>query len=160
MRITIEVSEDRECTDSPWWVIVDPQQNMRRNVDLAAACIEGPFFSRQEAEDELRTTHYNYSKRACVYCMSGYHTRQYKAAWRKFDERLIDRKVFWFKVMPYKLWTWLRTAAICGTVFLVSVPANAHLGPDEGLHHFIDQLLSVMPWALAAVGATWAKLRR
>jgi len=108
MKITIDVSEDCECTASPWWVIVDPMQNMRCSVDHAAAQIVGPFFSREEAESELTVTKYNYSKRARVYCKSGCYTRQYKEAWRKHAQKQISRKVFWFKVLPYKLWAWLR----------------------------------------------------
>jgi len=92
LKISLEISEANECTSFPWWVIVDPLKNMRLDVDTAAAQIEGPFFSREEAEAELKATHYNYSKRACVYCMSGYHSRQYKEAYKKAGYgSLIDR---------------------------------------------------------------------
>ncbi len=44
-------------------------------------------------------------------------------------------------------------------LFLVSV-AHAHLGPDEGIHHFLDQLFAFCPYIVAACGVAWAKLRR
>ena len=117
MKITLEVSENNECTAEPWWVIVDPHQNMECNVDMAAGDITGPFFSREEAESTLRATHYNYSKRACVYCKSGYYTRQYKAACRKASrpwyDRPILRDLMWFKYLPYKFGQWLKGRVTC-----------------------------------------------
>lgn len=82
MKIIIEVSEANEGTDSPWWAIIDPKQNMGKDLGWAAGQVTGPFFSRQEAEDELKATHYNYGRRARVWCFSGYHSRQYKIAVR------------------------------------------------------------------------------
>ena len=112
MKITLDVSEDNECTSEPWWAILDPSFYASNNVDYLAGCIEGPFFSREEAQAELDATRYNYSKRACVYCMSGYHTRQYKAACREarrpWYDRPILRDLFWFKYLPYKFGEWLR----------------------------------------------------
>lgn len=82
MKITLEVSEDCEATESPWWAIVDPSQNMRAGLACAAGQITGPFFSRAEAEAQLKLTRYNYGKHANVWCFSGYHSRQYKEALR------------------------------------------------------------------------------
>ena len=80
MKIEIEVSEDNEATSYPWWFICDPRQNMSADLATAAGQITGPFFSREEAEAQLKATHYNYSKRAKVWCASGYHSRRYKEA--------------------------------------------------------------------------------
>jgi hypothetical protein len=85
MKIEIEISGDNEATDSPWWMIVDPTQNMRMDLATAAFQITGPTRSSKEAEDQLSTTHYNYSRRAKVWCASGYHSRQYKLACRKAE---------------------------------------------------------------------------
>lgn len=89
--LTLTVSTDNECTSYPWWVIVDPRQNMDLSIDMAAFSITGPFFSREEAEETLRRTRYNYSKRAVVYCKSGCYTEQYQAAWRKANMTLWQR---------------------------------------------------------------------
>lgn len=80
MKIEIDVSEKNEGTSSPWWMIVDPKQNFKINEDgvyAVASMITGPFFSREEAEDVLKATRYNYGKGAAVFCASGYYTRQY-----------------------------------------------------------------------------------
>lgn len=82
MKITVDVTGDNEATESPWWAIVDPKQNMAKDLNMAASQITGPFFSRAEAEDFLKATHYNFSKRAAVWCFSGYYSRQYKEACR------------------------------------------------------------------------------
>lgn len=82
MKIQIEVSDDNESTAQPWWIIIDPHQNLARNVDEAAADITGPFFSRAEAEACLFERRHHYSKRAMVYCKSGYATEQYREAIR------------------------------------------------------------------------------
>lgn len=83
MKITVEVTGDNECTDSPWWAVVDPAQNMRAEVAIAAGQISGPFFSRAEAEDYLKSRHYDYSNRAVVWCFSGYHSTQWKEGMRR-----------------------------------------------------------------------------
>lgn len=43
---------------------------------------------------------------------------------------------------------------------LIAASAQAHTGPDGGVHHFIDQLFNLWPFAMAAGAAAWAKLRR
>ena len=91
MKIELEISENNEGTDSPYWLILDPEQNMRATCDSLANQVTGPFFSREEAESHLKGRHYAFSKRAVVYCMSGYWSRQYKEAWRKADLE-IERK--------------------------------------------------------------------
>jgi len=83
LKISLKVSGDNESTESPWWAIIDPIQNMDLNINMAASQITGPFFSRAEAEDFLKATRYNFRKRACVYCFSGYYSHQYKWACRE-----------------------------------------------------------------------------
>jgi 3-mercaptopyruvate sulfurtransferase SseA len=80
MKITLEISERNEATSYPWWMIVDPAQNMPARVSWTADQVTGPFFSREEAEEVLRTERYRFGKRAAVYCHSGHRTREYKAA--------------------------------------------------------------------------------
>lgn len=69
--------QDPESTSYPYWVIVDPTQNMGKDVDVAAAQITGVFFSRADAEDFLIRTRYNFSPRAAVYCMSGCYSEEW-----------------------------------------------------------------------------------
>lgn len=97
MQIEIHVSEKNEGTESPWWMLIDPGQlvqmfegvaehgevpDARRVLDTVAFSIQGPYFSREEAEDELRLRRYDYSASAKVWCSSGYHTTQYRMACR------------------------------------------------------------------------------
>jgi hypothetical protein len=84
MKIEIEISEENESTAEPYWLILDPNQNMRIDINILASQITGPFFSREEAEAELSSRRYAYGKKAKVYCMSGYNSRQYK---RKIKEK-------------------------------------------------------------------------
>lgn len=98
MKIVLEVSEANEATDSPWWVLIDPkmvQQIMEGVAEhgelpstdyilgVIAGSIEGPYLSRKEAEDYLRSRHYAYSSDAKVWCASGYRADQYKQAIRR-----------------------------------------------------------------------------
>jgi hypothetical protein len=85
-KIELEVSSLNEGTESPWWIIIDPKQNFStgdRGLYAIAGMITGPFFSREEAQDFLDRTSYNFSKNAKVYCHSGYPSKQYKEACRK-----------------------------------------------------------------------------
>lgn len=85
MLIELEISGDNEGTDSPWWIIIDPNQNMRSCVDIVAGQITGPYFSRKAAQHHLDNRRHAFGKRACVYCMSGYWSKQYKEAFRKSE---------------------------------------------------------------------------
>lgn len=79
-KIEIEISEDNEGTAAPYWLIIDPRQNFRKDQEGAcniAHMITGPFFSREEAENTLKRTRYNYGRGALVWCSSGCHTIQY-----------------------------------------------------------------------------------
>ena len=85
IEIKLKVSTDTEATASPWWMIIDPRQNMKVNsygISNIAAMITGPFFSREEAEAHLEARRYAYSKNAGVYCDSGWRSRQYDTAYK------------------------------------------------------------------------------
>lgn len=87
MKITLEVSQDNEGTESPYWLILDPQQNMRCDIHWLASQITGPFFSRESAENHLKRRRYAFRAGARVYCHSGYWSDDYKAAIRQGSER-------------------------------------------------------------------------
>lgn len=98
---------DNEGTESPYWLLIDPSpvigglvgvdeegnkwvadfenepHQLERLADAIPHCIEGPFFSREDAENYLDSRRYNYSKKAYVYCFSGYHSKKYKTACRQ-----------------------------------------------------------------------------
>lgn len=81
MKIELEVSEENEGTSYPYWVILDPRQMMQPDVHMLASMITGPFMSRREAENELSYgTPSRYSRRAKVYCHTGYYSDQYRDA--------------------------------------------------------------------------------
>lgn len=86
MKIEIEVSDKNEGTDAPYWLILDLVQNMKLDIRVLAAQITGPYFSREDAENHMKNRKYNYSKRAVVYCLSGYYSDQYKMAIRGQNE--------------------------------------------------------------------------
>lgn len=77
-KIELNVSTKNEGTAYPWWAIIDPRQNMRCSCHDAAGQITGPFFSREDAEEFLKSTRYNFSAKAVVYCLSGYCSKQYR----------------------------------------------------------------------------------
>jgi hypothetical protein len=87
MKITIDVDiENNEGTDSPWWTIVIPRQNLRKDSNAChniAGMIVGPFFSRDKAQAHLDSRRYEYGSNAVVYCHSGYWSHEYKTALRK-----------------------------------------------------------------------------
>jgi hypothetical protein len=87
MKIEIDVSEKNEGTASPWWMIIDPKQMMKPDVyDVAVGMITGPFFSREEGQRHLDNHRNKFSKRALVYCHSGYNSGQYDTAYRKAEK--------------------------------------------------------------------------
>lgn len=84
---------DNEGTDSPWWMVIDPGQihgimegvaehnevpNRVMITNAIAFSVEGPFFCRQDAENYLKSRHYDYSMDAIVWCSSGYRSMKYK----------------------------------------------------------------------------------
>jgi hypothetical protein len=77
MKIELEVSDKNEATSAPWWMILDPSQNMTCDPHWLASMITGPFFSREEADKVLKERRHHYSIRAVVYCHSGCYTKQY-----------------------------------------------------------------------------------
>lgn len=74
-----------ECTEYPWWVIIDPDVihglfDRQQRVGRVAAAITGPFFSRTEAEAQLARRRYAYGPHTVVYSLSGHES----ADWRAF----------------------------------------------------------------------------
>jgi len=82
MKATFDISERNEGTDCPWWLILDPRQNMRADIHELAGMITGPFFSREAAEANMKARGHHFSKRAHVYCMSGVDSGEYREAYR------------------------------------------------------------------------------
>jgi len=83
MKIQLEVSEENEGTESPYWLILDPMQMMKPDCHHLAHMITGPFFSREAAQNHLEGRRYEFSRRAVVYCASGYWSGQYHRALKK-----------------------------------------------------------------------------
>lgn len=88
--IIIETLKNADCesTSFPYWLILDPGQNMDCDSHRLANQITGPFFCRKDAEEFLQRTRYNFSKRAVVYCNSGC----YSEKWVKLYKDIIDTK--------------------------------------------------------------------
>ena len=87
MKLTINnVSTENEGTAAPWWLIIDPKQNFRTNIDgchAIAHMISGPFFSREAAQRYLDNKRYNFGSNAIVYCHSGHYSHEYTEAYKK-----------------------------------------------------------------------------
>lgn len=92
-KIELNVSDDHEGTSEPWWLIIDPNQQMfELDVHTVANMITGPFFSRESAQSFLDATRYNFSKHAKVYCHSGYHSFEYRQAMKRGSIRTANLK--------------------------------------------------------------------
>jgi hypothetical protein len=76
--ITTLKKADPEGTESPYWLILDPGQNMDCSIHRLASQITGPFFSREDARAHLEARRHAFGKRAHVYCMSGYWSEKYR----------------------------------------------------------------------------------
>ena len=82
MKITIDVSEKNEGTNSPWWIIIDTaNQKQITDYNDIIPMITGPFFSREEAENYIREYPYRFTKHAVVFCKSGYPNDKYSYAY-------------------------------------------------------------------------------
>lgn len=85
-KIEIDVDlENNEGTESPWWMIIDPNENMSCSISAIGMSIRGPFFSRGEAERALASERYNFSDRAGVWCASGHRSGQYQDECRRVE---------------------------------------------------------------------------
>jgi len=82
---------DNEITDAPYWLIIDPKQCMHATVHEVSTCITGPFFCREDAEHYLNGRRYHFSKRAGVYCHSGYASEKYKQFWLSARETIAQQ---------------------------------------------------------------------
>ena len=71
-------SADNEGSRAPWWSIIEPTQLFRIDHHQIAGMITGPFFCREDAEDFLKRTKYNFSKHARVFCHSGCYSKKYE----------------------------------------------------------------------------------
>lgn len=81
-KIELEISDDNESTSYPWWVILRPVWSTRKRLSSSdvSNAVDGPFFSREEAQFELDSRRHYYGKQAIVWCLSGCYTRQYRHA--------------------------------------------------------------------------------
>jgi hypothetical protein len=82
-KIVIDVSEEYEGTTYPRWCILE-RERCKRGAPIEN-CIVGPFFSREEAEDSLRTNKHLFDNSAEIWCLSGYLSGQYKMAFHEME---------------------------------------------------------------------------
>ena len=79
---------NNEGTDSPYWLIIDPAQMLKPDADRVAGMITGIFFSREDAEQYLKSRKHYYSKRAVVYCLSGCNSLKYKNFYKEIKNEI------------------------------------------------------------------------
>jgi len=77
---------NNEATSAPYWLILDPIQNMGCDIHYLASQITGPFFSREDAESFLKATRYNFGDRARVYCLSGCYSYKYERLYKAIEK--------------------------------------------------------------------------
>lgn len=94
MKATIDVSHKNEATSAPYWLILDPKQNMDCDIFALASQITGVFFSRESAESYLKAHRYNFGKRAVVFCHSGCYSYEYSNAYKIAEQETekLDRE--------------------------------------------------------------------
>ena len=84
MKVVIDLSEQNEGTEAPFWVIIDPSQMMKPDdTSVAMRMVHGIWFSREEANEHLMLCRHRYSSRAVVWCMSGHASMQWRNAVRE-----------------------------------------------------------------------------
>jgi hypothetical protein len=106
---------DNEGTESPYWMVIDPgplrnclepytneegkttefdyQDNLKSALRALESSQIGPFFCREDAENYLKSRHYEYSEDAYVYCYSGYWSQKYKAMCREIGVGKNEQKI-------------------------------------------------------------------
>jgi len=84
---TIKSCPNVEATRSPYWLILDPRQNMSCDIYELAGQITGPFFSREDAQLHLESKRYRFSKRAKVFCHSGTYSYKYEQLWDEIESK-------------------------------------------------------------------------
>lgn len=132
MKIAIEVSEETEMTHAPYWLIVSSLEVHAEwagkfiNPRDVAFATKGPFFSREEAERELAGRRYNYGKDAEVWCLSGYGTGQYEAAYMKARNGLVRGGI-------------VETDVTCPVCDLTKSPGDETCGDESCVMQMADQ---------------------
>ena len=84
-----------EGTAAPYWLILNPKQNMSLDIDTLAGQIEGPYFCREDAENYLLAHRHNFGQRAKVYCMSGCYSNKYSFLYGEIEKNKhldVDKK--------------------------------------------------------------------
>ena len=76
---------DNEGTAAPFWVIIDPAQNLSRDAYNTMGQITGLWFSRADAQAYLEGHKYNYSNRVAVACLSGHQSTKYNNLWKAIN---------------------------------------------------------------------------
>lgn len=105
-KVTINLSDNREGTNAPFWVIIDPHQMMRANAqEVALNMIRGVWFSRESAEEHFRECRYRYGERAQVWCLSGYASDEWCQAIKEAEGRrdLISKMCSLFRLIGDEL---------------------------------------------------------
>lgn len=86
----MKISENNEGTAFPFWIIIDPGQNLRKDnqgLHNIAGMITGVWFSREAAEEYLKNHSYNFGHGARVYCHSGCYSKDWIELTNKLKEQ-------------------------------------------------------------------------
>jgi hypothetical protein len=84
--ITIKV-ERNFLTKAPYWLILEPDQNMSCDINKMGYGITRPFFTFQEALECFQNNRRSFRRNAGIYKASGHHTTAFRSAWEKALEQ-------------------------------------------------------------------------
>lgn len=66
--------DKNDYTSDPWWAITRES----KIGTIGEVVLAGPFFSREQAEHQLKNRRYHYGGKARTYCFSGYDSYPYR----------------------------------------------------------------------------------
>jgi hypothetical protein len=77
--LNISTFNSLQCdyTNSPFWIIVEPKQILKKDAEQIASCVTGIFFSRESAQQYLDAHCYNFADNTIVYGCAGHHNDEY-----------------------------------------------------------------------------------
>ncbi len=92
MKIELEVLERENGVEFPWWFILDggPETDLCKTD--RAYWIKGPFFSRAEADEQLKVEIHNHGEGAKVKCASAFHSYSYKQAIYAAENKKVKKR--------------------------------------------------------------------
>lgn len=78
-----KIEEEKNGFGNPYFVIIDPRQMFKKNIENVASMISGLFFNRDRAENYFKARRHIFSDRARVACLDGSFSKVYRSAFER-----------------------------------------------------------------------------